>query len=1515
VSFPTLQVNTNEDHFPLLFAANCIGNEGARALAELVETNVSLIRINVSDNKITAAMAERLAEALARNTSLLQFEVKGAGIEGQSLAKIEGVLARNKEAQAALFDACGRGDITAVKNALEISASRVFWMKMVTANDTKTGLLEYACRMRQDGCAALILSTYCTQLHRFPDIPQQLAQVELDTLLLSLGRLEADAYSATDACGRSLLHWVAESRAFSPETSAEAVGVLMRAGCDADLRDTLRGSTPLLLAGAPAAAVFEQNSTVDINACDCFGKKSLHIKQAVRNEHIDRTVFFVLTGSRSVSRLIVALTGHPPWWRASLLPLRSLPLGCFPLIRVSEQTYVRLCEFEFVDIKSLSERANSGLAFLHLYATEDGVQMRHVWMDIDQCSRTCRGLTTGKTVSIVAGLIGKGTLAQGQLVVFAQDVRSEAQARGLNAHAEFSAESAMAFLRLCLSFREHRAERLTRKARFSQSVMSASLVELVAPPPADTHFPVIHVIFCGPPSTGKSSLLLRLKKKTFSSRKRKATAAAAAAATAATTTVATATVEPTLCMSGKHQTLKKASLVISDFSGLPQYALVQEFFFSPHNTVYALVFDATTGLDELKRNITETLIRLRSHARGPRCSCRVLIFCNKSDKLSEKARNMLQSELRQYFSILLAHQPVLWDLVCVSSVKSTKRFRNCFKHHIASLARSLAPQSFVALFDAISRLPATTPLAKVRQLRETLPKDLIDKLDSSGSWQNALDFLRDVGVICFSDTYDGPEEERVICLDTSLLARGLGSFVAPQAQLDRLASSRFEAGKAWIPQDEFERRVRSVTGLKGDQLGMFLLLCQQLRFCFPFNRQQEDVFVIPHLLPEISTPSLPPLLSPADEPRARGTLVRMRCLGWSCRACNCSVTGSLPELCMRCGKTGQCEVACCNEPPCTFCASGSIDLKELPLHLVVQETKPDGSRMCTGVSPVSGKPFSLTLPPECACTEAVTGVAFLSEAAPLVGSHTMFSRLICQVSTAIDASFCMWRNACVLRDVFGNTILLTDKDGCRLEIAVRGAAPFLWRTAFPHLAAKCEQLCPVCVQAGGFVPFDQDAVPPPPVGFQVCMRGHRVSKADFASGVPLSTELARDSLPWAPQKGQFFADTTNKGLWRTRKGMRTTELYCFEDIPSRKAEFSFAERAFFSFMGPDSRSRFELRRVTFIFSDALESTFSNCHANFLLRVWSPQAGSSALSSSTTGQSIQLALGWQGMCEQDASRIEKTKLRRLGASDATSPGTGSRKEHPREIFTFQSPQWALSTAKVAVDAAAAKRAMKTKTKQQEQPQKEENSPMLPGAEAECLVASWVLQGNVCTGTSTGSSTAQQYDSDLVSVPQDGIAIRSAEQSLPRYVFHFNSFVSVLREDLNEANTVLLTVGIASSKQLSEADQAQIKQALDNASCVTKLMVENLASAAELHTWLCKYGFKILNKLRVAMCDVLDSGDPVSLVVDTTRTEVGSTVPCLVLLSDASSKLPASLPPGILVASDKSKLTDFCLFGRV
>lgn len=406
----------------------------------------------------------------------------------------------------------------------------------------------------------------------FPDIEEVWSADEVGTLIKAIAQLEPTTLEAKDSAGETILHWVAESAMFSPEAATEAVRLLLAAGCLPDSRSTSRGATPLMCARSSAAAAVLLESDADDLACDCFGNGCKIKKYASQDKRAP--TLFVLTGGAGCSGLpditlgtavqfITSVSGQAPWWRTSLVAPRTLPVGCFPLVafktRSGATLRARLCDFEFLERPTLSETESSNVILLHVYAPEHGSQMKAFWHQVDLCSRAYRAAFP-RASSVVAGFGHCGYCPPEQLVVHLADVHAESQLRGIHAHGEFPLDNPFSLLEICRAFHERRT-RTQKEGPFHLAISTTAFLREVRPPlAAEAAFRTVRVVYAGPASSGKTSLLQRLKHKAFAMKK------------------SLAPPEPTICVDHKRMELKRAALVVSDFSGFPEYSIVQELF-------------------------------------------------------------------------------------------------------------------------------------------------------------------------------------------------------------------------------------------------------------------------------------------------------------------------------------------------------------------------------------------------------------------------------------------------------------------------------------------------------------------------------------------------------------------------------------------------------------------------------------------------------------------------------------------------------------------------------------------------------------------------------------------------------------------------------------------------------------------------------------------------------------------------------------------------------------------------
>ncbi len=75
---------------------NCIGDEGAKALAEALETNATLTSINLTENNIGDEGAKALAEGLKTNATLTSINLGGNNIGDEGAKALAEVLKTNK---------------------------------------------------------------------------------------------------------------------------------------------------------------------------------------------------------------------------------------------------------------------------------------------------------------------------------------------------------------------------------------------------------------------------------------------------------------------------------------------------------------------------------------------------------------------------------------------------------------------------------------------------------------------------------------------------------------------------------------------------------------------------------------------------------------------------------------------------------------------------------------------------------------------------------------------------------------------------------------------------------------------------------------------------------------------------------------------------------------------------------------------------------------------------------------------------------------------------------------------------------------------------------------------------------------------------------------------------------------------------------------------------------------------------------------------------------------------------
>jgi hypothetical protein len=120
----------------------------------------------------------------------------------------------------------------------------------------------------------------------------------------------------------------------------------------------------------------------------------------------------------------------------------------------------------------------------------------------------------------------------------------------------------------------------------------------------------------------------------------------------------------------------------------------------------------------------------------------------------------------------------------------------------------------------------------------------------------------------------------------------------------------------------------------------------------------------------------------------------------------------------------------------------------------------------------------------------------------------------------------LYNNGMLLKDFFGNQMLVEFVEESKIRMMVRGLVPSQWRITIGEvintLKPEISSLCPVCVQGGIYEPVPGD-------GGQ-CRKGHSISSLHLTDGHPLVPEVASSNPLWSPIYGsQFF----NTGKWET----------------------------------------------------------------------------------------------------------------------------------------------------------------------------------------------------------------------------------------------------------------------------------------------------------------------------------------------------------------------------------------------
>jgi hypothetical protein len=135
----------------------------------------------------------------------------------------------------------------------------------------------------------------------------------------------------------------------------------------------------------------------------------------------------------------------------------------------------------------------------------------------------------------------------------------------------------------------------------------------------------------------------------------------------------------------------------------------------------------------------------------------------------------------------------------------------------------------------------------------------------------------------------------------------------------------------------------------------------------------------------------------------------------------------------------------------------------------------------------------------------------------------------------------------LLKDFFGNQMLLELVEGSQIRMVVRGLVPNQWVNTIGDTVKNLTQqktscLCPVCVQGGFYEPI-------PKTG-GLCKKGHSITSEHLTEGHPLVPEVASSNSLWSPIFGsQFF----NAGKWE--KVTRDFIKLQFADLfQARKAE-------------------------------------------------------------------------------------------------------------------------------------------------------------------------------------------------------------------------------------------------------------------------------------------------------------------------------------------------------------------------
>lgn len=450
-----------------------------------------------------------------------------------------------------------------------------------------------------------------------------------------------------------------------------------------------------------------------------------------------------------------------------------------------------------------------------------------------------------------------------------------------------------------------------------------------------------------------------------------------------------------------------------------------------------------------------------------------------------------------------------------------------------------------------------------------------------------------------------------------------------------------------------------------------------------------------------------------------------------------------------------------------------------------------------------------------------------------------------------------------------------------------------------------EPLCPVCIQQDNYIIAEASAPDSEPesvgtstvhrskAALMACKLGHEVKSTEVEEGRQLDPAVRRTKL-WRPLYGDsFFAAEPEK--WRTEgaSGVRITELTDAERDPARKAEFTRARAAFYSFIGTYLEKSVVLRKVEFVQNDALEAGFERYFEGLvqkmargsdvpiglagdneerrIWRSWVLQQLEKSVFRVSGNEGLNLMLGWHAGLEHSIQEIVKSGFTEPREAGAAGPRAEPGSFGPGITLT-QFPGYGVKYA-----------AMR---------------------KSDCLVASWVLLGNpfpVIESPFSLQSRVEPFDSHFVVVDDkynfpckpgappgmDQIVVFNKAQVLPRLVFLFeeakeaplNSLISDLPEELRGARPIV--VWIDRSFQDIE-DIVEVVRPLN-----PRLAVIKCGSAKEAGIWLGRFGKLVSGRLCVITNRFreLDGGDSAwEKAVEVVRLQGLKSAPIVVFCAD-------------------------------